>query len=132
MADTKRLHAALQTLVEERRHAFLHEDARTGAANLALVEPNGVHHTLNGAVDVGIVKDDERRFAAEFQRQRLAGAGGAFANEPADLRRACKGDLVDIRMLDDQRAGFALAGHDVQHTGRQTGSGSKFSEEQRR
>ena len=82
--------------------AFLHEQARAGAADLALVEPDGVDHALDRAVEIGVVEDDEGRLAAELQRQLLAGAGGRLADDAADLGRAGEGDLVDVRMLDDQ------------------------------
>ena len=43
------------------------------------------------------------------------------ADQAADLGRAGEGDLVDAGMLDEQRAGVAVAGHDVEHARRQPG-----------
>ena len=98
---------------------LLHDQARAGAADLALVEPDGVDDAFDRAVEIGVVEDDERRLAAELQRQLFAGAGGRLADDAADLGRAGEGDLVDVRMLDDQRAGRAVAGDDVDDAGRQ-------------
>ena len=52
----------------------------------------------------------------------------SFLPEPAvalrmiapDFRRAGERDLVDVGMIDDRRAGLAVAGHDVDHARRQS------------
>ena len=80
---------------------FLYEQARTSAADLALVEPDGVDHTLDRAVEISVFEDDEWRFAAEFERQLLARARGRLADDAADIGRAGEGNLVDIRMIDE-------------------------------
>ena len=97
IADAEGVHAALQLLDEAVVDRFLDEEARAGAADLALVEPDRVDHAFDRRIEVGIVEDDERRLAAELQRQRLAGAGGGLADLPPDLGRAGEGDLVDRR-----------------------------------
>jgi hypothetical protein len=88
--------------VEPLGDALLHEDARAGAADLPLVEPDRVDHALDDAVEVGVVEDDEGRLAAELQRQLLAAPGGGRADDAADLGGAGEGDLVDVRVLDDR------------------------------
>ena len=108
------------------------KQARAGAADLALVEPDGVDHAFDGGVDIGVVKHDEGRLAAQFQRQRLAAAGGFFADQAADIGRTGKGDLVHIRVGHDGRSRGAVAGDHVQHAGGQAGLRGQFGEQQGR
>ena len=65
---------------------LLDQQARTRTAHLALVEPDGVDHAFDGAVQVGILEDDERRLAAQLQRELLAGAGRLAAQGAARHR----------------------------------------------
>ena len=78
------------------RHRLLHDQARAGAADLALIEPDRVDDAFDRAVEIGVVEDDEGRLAAELERQLLAGARRRLANDAADLGRAGEGDLVDV------------------------------------
>ena len=48
-------------------HAFLDQDPGARAADLALIEPDRVHHAFHHAVEVGIVKHDERRLPAQLE-----------------------------------------------------------------
>ncbi len=48
-------------------HAFLHQQPRPRAAHLPLVEPDRVHQTFDRGVEIGVVEDNERRFAAQFE-----------------------------------------------------------------
>jgi len=57
-------------------------------AHLALVEPDGVDHTLDGAVKVGVVKDDDRRLSAQLQGDLLAAAGCQSPQQLANLYTA--------------------------------------------
>ena len=111
----------LSLLDEALGDALLHEQPRAGAADLALVEPDRIDDAFDGAVEIGILEDDEGRLAAELERQRLARAGGRLADQAADLGRAGEGDLVDAGMLDERRAGGAVAGDDVDDARRQAG-----------
>ena len=79
------VHALLEPGNETIVDTLLHKQARSGATDLALIEPDGIDHTFDGALDVRIIKDDEGRFAAEFQGQRLAAAGCIGANDAADI-----------------------------------------------
>jgi hypothetical protein len=72
IADAQRLQALAQALHQAGGDALLNEDARTGAADLALIEPDRVDDAFDRRFQVGVVEDDERRLAAEFQRQLLA------------------------------------------------------------
>jgi hypothetical protein len=50
-------------------NAFLHEQARAGAADVALVEEDAVDDSFDGLVDGGVVEDNVRGLAAQFQRE---------------------------------------------------------------
>ena len=67
IADAQMAHAGAQFRVKRFGDAFRDEQARARAADLALVEPDGVDEALDRAVEIGIVEDDEGRFAAEFE-----------------------------------------------------------------
>ncbi len=102
-------------------HPLLHQQARARTADLPLVEPDGIDQPLDRTVQIGVVKDDKGRLAAQLQRQRLARAGGGGADPAADLGRAGKGDLVDPLMRNDHLAHAPVAGNDVDDTARQPG-----------
>ncbi len=121
IADAQRLHAGAELGVEGLGDALVDQQARAGAADLPLVEPDGVHHPFDRAVQVRVVEDEKRRLAAQLQRQALARPRRRLADQPADLGRAGEGDLVDAGMPDQQLAGAAVALDDVDHPGRQAG-----------
>ncbi len=119
VADPQRLHPRPQLGVHPLGDRFGDQQPRAGAAHLALVEPDRVDDALDRAVEIGILEDDERRLAAELERQLLARAGGRLTDGAADLGRAGEGDLVDVVVFDQRRAGRAVAGDDVDDAGRQ-------------
>ena len=59
--------------------------------------PWPIHHHRHGSVEVGIVKDDERGVAAEFEPQFLDGRGALGHQQFADLGRAGEGERADDR-----------------------------------
>ena len=118
IADAQRLEAALQLLDERLVDRLLREEARAGAADVALVEVDAVDDPLDRLVERAVVEDDVRRLAAELERQLLAGAGEPALDRLADLGRAGERDLVDVGMVDERRARAAVAGDDVDDAGR--------------
>ncbi len=46
--------------MEKIGNAFLDQKPRAGAADLPLVEPDRIDDAFHGAVDIGVVKNDER------------------------------------------------------------------------
>ena len=78
-------------------HALLDEQARAGAADVALVEVDAVDDALDGLIDRRVGEDDVRRLAAELEREALLRPGGGALDALADLGRAGEGDLVDVR-----------------------------------
>ena len=129
VADAQTVHAALQLFVEPFRHAFLHQQARSGAADLALIEPDRIHQPLDGAVQIGVVKDDVGRFAAQLQRQRLAGACGRLPDFAPHGGGAGEGDLVDAGVRHKGGTRCPVTGHDVQHAFRQARLAAEFGEQ---
>ena len=68
----------------------------------------------NGGLEIGVVENDVRRFAAEFERNFLQVARGGVQDQLADFGGTGEGDLVDVRMRGERSAGrFAVAGDDV-------------------
>jgi hypothetical protein len=72
IADAKFGHARAHLVQQRSFDGLLDEEPRAGAAHLALVEPDRVDQTLYGAIQVGVVEDNEGRLAAKLQRQALA------------------------------------------------------------
>ena len=63
----QRFHARANFGVECFGHALLHQQPRTRAAHLPLVEPDRVDQPFNRRVQIRIVEDHERRFPAQLQ-----------------------------------------------------------------
>jgi len=129
-ADAQVLHARLHLADEALVDRLLHQQARTGAADLALVEPDRIDQAFDRRIQVGVVEHDERRLAAQFQRQLLAAAGRGLADQAADFGRAGEGQLVDARMVDDRLAHAAIAGDDVDHATWDAGALADLGEQQ--
>src|SRR5690606_34321918 len=66
VAETKRRQALLKSVDDLVVHVLLNEQARTGAADVTLVEEDAVDDALDGLVDRGVVEDDVRRLAPEL------------------------------------------------------------------
>ena len=131
VAQAQPVHAGPELVIEAVGDAFLHQKTRPGAADLALVEPDGIDQPFDGAVDIGIVKDDIGGLAAQFQGQRFTRAGGRGADGTAHIGGAGKGDLVDVVMRGDHLAHGAVAGDDVDHPGGQAGLGADIGKQER-
>ncbi len=84
-ADAELLHARAQLLRQPIGDAFLDEQPRARAADLALVEPDRVHHAFDDAVEVGVLENDERALPAQLERQLLAGSGCGLADDASDF-----------------------------------------------
>ncbi len=132
VTDAELLHARLEPLDEPLGHALLHQDPRARAADLALVEPDRVDHTLDHTVEIRVLENDEGRLPAELEGEPLARPGGPFPDDAADLGRAGEGDLVDVRVCHERCAGATVAGHDVDDAGRQAHLVAHLRKEERR
>ncbi|CAB4942372.1 unannotated protein [freshwater metagenome] len=121
---------ALDDLVEQ---VVLDVEARAGGADLALVEEDAVRRAGDGRRDVGVAQDDVRALAAELERHALeVRAAGRLGDELADLGRAGEGDLVDVVVLGQRRAGVAEARDHVQDSGGHAGLEGQLAEADRR
>ena len=95
-----------------------------------MIEEYRIDQTFDGAVQVSIVIDNERRLATQFQSQLDALAGSRPPDDAPDSRRASEGDLVQIVMRDQRRARFITAGNDIDDARRQASFSDDLSEEQ--
>src|SRR3954470_3791031 len=132
VADAQRREPALQLVDDRLVDRFLDEQARAGAAHMALVEVDAVDDALDRLVERGVVEDDVRSLAAELERQLLAGPGQLALNRLPDLGRAGERDLVDAAGGHDRGARAPVAGDDVDDAGRKLGLPQHIAEEQRR
>ena len=93
---------------------------------MTLVEVNTLDDALDGLVDRRVLANDVGRLAAQLESQLLARAGHRLGDDLAHLGRAGESELVDVRMVDDGRAGVAESGDDVDHTFGQVGFGENL------
>ena len=129
--SAQRLEPALQLRDRLLVDRLLHEQARAGAADVALVEVDPVDDPLDRLVERGVVEDDVRGLAAELERQLRAGAGELALDRLAHLGRAGERDLVHVVVLDERGARAAVAGDDVDDSRRQLGLAADVGEEER-
>ena len=100
----------------------MREQARASAAGLALVEEDAARRAGDGAVEVGVGEHDRRRLAAKLERDLLEVARRGLHDQLAHLGRAGESYLVHEIMCSERSAGgLAVAGQDIDDTGRETG-----------
>src|SRR6201987_6473051 len=84
-----------------------------------------------GLAQIGVVVDQYRRLAAEFQHDLLQVAGRGPHDLLTDLGRPGEGDLLDVRMRGDRRArGVAVAGQQIDDAVRDTCLGVELDQEE--
>ena len=88
--------------------------------------------SFHGRVEIGVVKDDERRVATELQRDLFDRIGALPHQKASDFRRTGEGDLPDIgiggHFPSDQSR---FSGQDIQHSSGDPGSFGKDGESER-
>ena len=119
----------LELLDQNLLDVLLHEQARASAADLALVEPDGVDDGVDGGVEIGRVEDNDRRLAAELERHLNAQPGGLAPEQLANSGGAGEGDLIDARVVAEVAAHLAGSREDVDHAGRHAGLRHDLGEE---
>ena len=110
----------------------LDQQAAAGGAALARVLEQRLDDRGDRLVEVGVGEHDVRRLAAELEVERgepLRAGGGDLR---AGRGRADERDVVDARVLDERRAGLAVAGGDLDHPARDAGALGELGEPQRR
>ena len=109
VAHAQRAHPPLQLGDDLLVHRLLHEEARAGAADVALVEVDPVDDPLDRLVERRVVEDDVGRLAAELERELLPAAGDRAHDLLADLGRPGERDLVHVRVLHELGARAPVA-----------------------
>ena len=130
--DAQRAHAVADLGDQRLCDALLHQQARTGAAHFSLVEPDSVDQSLHGAVQVGVFENNERGFAAQFQRKPLVALRRSFADGAPHFGGAGEGDLVHAGVLHQRFAGRAVSGDDIDDACGEPDLLADFREGQRR
>ena len=99
-------------------------DRQTGLAAIEKAAHRGGAH---GALDIGVVANDHRIAAAQFQRHMLEIFGGGLHDATAGIRGAGEADLsdrgIDQQLFADHAAG---TGNDIQNAFRAAGILDRF------
>src|SRR3569623_1416807 len=101
-ADAELLHPRTQPRHELGRYSLVHEQTRSRAAHLALIEPDRVDDSLHHAVEIRVVEDDERTLPSELKRQLLPRSSRRAPYLPPHFGRPCERDLVYSGMIDER------------------------------
>jgi hypothetical protein len=96
--------------------AFLQEQPAPGAASLTLTSPDSVHDPFNGAIEICIVKHDERRLGTQRQREMFSGTSRLHTNLPSHLRRTREGNLLNITVPEEEFTGCGVSGDDIDNS----------------
>ena len=119
--DTDLLDFAYQLLDKYVVDAVLHQQAGAGGADLPAVARENVRGVGGGFVQVGVLEDDVRRLAAQFERQRDHPVGGDVPDLLARAHASGERDFAHQRMRHQRRPGLAAcAQHHVEDTRRQS------------
>ena len=109
------------------------EQAAAGRAALAAVEVDRVERTGDGGVEVGVGEYHVRALAAQLESRALERIGRGLLDDLGRIDVAGEGDLVDIRVGDECRAGrLAHAVDDIDDTVRETRLAGELGHPERR
>ena len=98
------------------------QDAAAGRAGLAAILDDGVDEHWQRLFDVGIGKDDLRRFAAKLHGDAAIVDCGRLLDRSAGRRRTGEGHVVDAGVRRQRGTGFAaIASDHVEHARRKAG-----------
>src|SRR5205085_10454302 len=95
VADLELRHGVDEVRDEVVVDAVLHEDPVRRDARLPAVSVLADQRPGDGGVEVGVVEDDERRVAAELERDLLHLLGALRHEQLSDFRRAGEAELAD-------------------------------------
>ena len=82
--------------------AVVDDDLLGRHADLAGIGEGAEGGGIDRLVDIGVVEDDERRLAAEFEQHRLQIAAGGLGDDAADAGGAGEVDAADLGMGDQR------------------------------
>jgi hypothetical protein len=91
--------------------AVLHQNPVGADGGLAGIAVFRGDRTLDRYLDIGVVEDDERRVAAQFERELLDRAGALLYQQFIDLGRAGEGQLADGRVRGQLAADPSATAH---------------------
>ncbi|SVK51774.1 Uncharacterised protein [Acinetobacter baumannii] len=134
VTDANALYALEDFRLKLRLQRRRHEDAGAVGAHLAGTVEVGHHGDIGGAIQIGVVEDNQRRFAAQLHgdvlQRRTRRVGHHLL---AGFHPAGEGHFGDARMVGQVLPHFRpAAGHHVEHAVRQAGFGVDFRQLQRR
>jgi hypothetical protein len=103
-------------------HVAVHEHPGCGSAGFPLVVEAAVERVADGAVEVGVVIDDEGVLSAELKQRRGDVSGGGPRDGRARVRRTGELHHAHQRVRRQCLPGYTAGpGYDVQNVGRQHG-----------
>ncbi len=133
VAEPSRVGLGSQPLDELAVNPLLNKQPAAGGAALAAVEIDGVERARDSRVEVGVGEDDVRAFAAEFEGRAFERLSGLALDDLGGVDVAGEGDLVDVRVPDECRAGgFTKAVEQVDHARRESRLDGQFADAERR
>ena len=98
---------------------------------MSLVEPDAVHQAFDRAIQIGVLEDDEGRFATQLEGQPFVAGRSRAANSASDFRRAGESYLGDVGMLHESFAGGTVASNNIDYSRRQPDFLADFGERER-
>jgi len=109
-------------------NALLDQQARTGAAALAVVEEDTEVSPGDSVVDIGVLEDNVGGLATELKSNLLqVRLGSGLQDHTANESGTSEGDLVDVHVAGDGGTGdTAETGDDVNDTGREASLDNKL------
>ena len=134
IANRQLLHGGRQLLCKGVINARLHIDAVGANAGLAVVAELGNHRTFDGLIQIGIVKHDEGRVAAQFHRAFQHLFGCLTQQNAAHFGRTGEGKFAHGRVLAELFAdvGRPARGDDRKHTTRHASTFCQHRQRNRR
>ena len=109
----------------------LHQDAGTGRAGLPRILDDRRDHDGDGRVEIGILEQDLRALATQFQHAADMVPGRRGLDQRAHLRRTREGDEIDPRMFGKGSARLmAEAGNDIDRALGEARLGGEFGNAQ--
>ena len=111
----------------------MHEQPIRADTCLSTVAVLGNDRPFGGGIEIGVVEHDERRVAAELQRQFLYRVGALAHQHAPGLGRAGEGQLPDYRIGAELGADrLRIAGDDIEHAFRNSRALTKLGQRERR
>src|SRR5687768_6037425 len=102
IADAQLLDRGRELIGKRFANPVVDVDAIGADARLAGVAEFRRHHLLDCHRQIGVIEDDERSVAAQFERDAFDGAGRLLVQRDADLGAAGEGELAHARIGEER------------------------------